>query len=75
MGPYYENFRAMVDDLRAHDAMRIADKDDLATTFMDLLNQRASAEAMGIRAHEVFVRQSGATARSVEAIRTLLEKA
>jgi 3-deoxy-D-manno-octulosonic-acid transferase len=75
MGPYYENFRAMVDDLRAHDAMRIADKDELAATLIDLLSQRASAQAMGIRAHEVFERQSGATARSMEAIRTLLEKA
>jgi 3-deoxy-D-manno-octulosonic-acid transferase len=73
MGPYYENFRAMVDDLRAHDAIEIADKDSLAAALIHLLSDCAAAEATGARAREVFERQAGATARSVEAIRTLLE--
>ena len=74
MGPNYENFRAMVDDLRAHDAIHIANKDALASALIELLNDRPRAEAMGIRAREVFERQSGATARSVAAISALLEK-
>jgi 3-deoxy-D-manno-octulosonic-acid transferase len=74
MGPYYENFRAIVDDLRAHDAVRITENNVLASGLIDLLNNRPDAEAMGIRAREVFERQSGATARSVAAISALLEK-
>jgi 3-deoxy-D-manno-octulosonic-acid transferase len=74
MGPNYENFRAMVDDLRAHDSVRIADKDALPAALIELLKDRSTAEAMGARAREVFERQAGATARSVEAIRALLEK-
>lgn len=75
MGPNYENFRAMVDDLRTHNAIQIVDKAQLAAALIDLLHNRAAAEAMGARAREVFERQSGATARSVEAIRALLKEA
>jgi 3-deoxy-D-manno-octulosonic-acid transferase len=72
MGPNYENFRAMVDDLRTHNAIRIAGKEAFADALIDLVNNRVAAEALGARAREVFERQAGATARSVEAIRTLL---
>jgi 3-deoxy-D-manno-octulosonic-acid transferase len=75
MGPYYENFRSMVDDLRAHDAIRIADREALAAELTGLLSNRADAEAMGTRAREVFERQAGATARSIKAMRALLEAA
>jgi 3-deoxy-D-manno-octulosonic-acid transferase len=74
MGTYYENFRAIVDDLHANDSIRITGKDVIASVLIDLLNNRPDAEAMGTRAREVFERQSGATARSVAAISTLLEK-
>jgi 3-deoxy-D-manno-octulosonic-acid transferase len=75
MGPYFENFRAMVEDLRARDGIRIVDMDGLAGALVELLSERAVAEAVGARAREVFERQAGATARSVEAIRKLLEAA
>jgi 3-deoxy-D-manno-octulosonic-acid transferase len=35
MGPHYTNFRAITDDLRAQDAIRIAAKEDLAETLID----------------------------------------
>jgi 3-deoxy-D-manno-octulosonic-acid transferase len=73
-GPNYDNFRAMVDDLRSHDAIRIADRGALAAVLIELLNDHPVAEAMGARAREAFERQAGATARSVAAIRSLLEK-
>ena len=31
MGPHYANFRAITEDLRAHDAIRIAPKEELAS--------------------------------------------
>jgi 3-deoxy-D-manno-octulosonic-acid transferase len=72
MGPYHANFRAITDDLRAHDALRIATKEELAQTLMELLHDREKAAAMGQRARQVFDAQSGATATTVHAIEALL---
>ncbi|MGO8757844.1 MAG: 3-deoxy-D-manno-octulosonic acid transferase [Terracidiphilus sp.] len=72
MGPYYDNFRAIMDEMRSHDALRIATAEELSTVLIDLLGNRPAAEAMGARAKEVFDRQAGATDRCIEAIRELL---
>ncbi len=72
MGPHYANFRAITDDLRAHDAIRIAGKDELAGTLIELLENQTAAGAMGERGRQVFERQAGATGRCVEALRKLL---
>jgi 3-deoxy-D-manno-octulosonic-acid transferase len=72
MGPHYANFLAITDSLRAHDALRIAAKEELASALIELLRDRAAAEAMGARAREVFERQAGATDRCVAALRALL---
>lgn len=76
VGPHYANFRAITEDLRSHDALRIADTDHLAQALIDLLADRGAAERMGHRARKVFEAQSGATMRSVQAISEILgEKA
>jgi 3-deoxy-D-manno-octulosonic-acid transferase len=72
MGPSYTNFRSITEDLLAHDALRITNRDELDITLMDLLQNRQTAEAMGMRARQVFEEQSGATERSVKAIREIL---
>jgi 3-deoxy-D-manno-octulosonic-acid transferase len=72
MGPHYANFRAITDDLRAHDAIRIAERDDLAEVLISLLVNKEEASAMGERARQVFQQQAGATARSVDAILEVL---
>ena len=72
MGPHYANFRAITDDLRAHDAVRITAKENLAGVLIELLRDRPAAEAMGERARQVFDQQAGATARCVGALRELL---
>jgi 3-deoxy-D-manno-octulosonic-acid transferase len=72
MGPHYANFRAIADDLRAQDAVRIAAKEDLAATLIELLRDRIAAAEMGERARQVFVQQAGATMRCVDALRELL---
>jgi 3-deoxy-D-manno-octulosonic-acid transferase len=72
MGPHYANFVAITDSLRAHNALRIAAKDELAAALTELLGDRTAAEAMGARAREVFERQAGATDRCVAALRALL---
>jgi 3-deoxy-D-manno-octulosonic-acid transferase len=72
MGPNFANFRAITDDLIARDAIRIVEKERLAKVLVDLLCDRAEAQAMGYRARQVFEQQAGATERCVEAIRELL---
>jgi 3-deoxy-D-manno-octulosonic-acid transferase len=72
MGPHYANFRAITEDLIAHDAICIAEKDELAKMLVDLLCDRTGAAAMGARAKQVFASQAGATDRCIEAIRELL---
>ena len=75
MGPNYANFRAITDDLRTHHAIRIASKEELASALIELLNDRESAEKMGMRARQVFEQQAGATARSIEALHEILHLA
>jgi 3-deoxy-D-manno-octulosonic-acid transferase len=72
MGPHYANFRAITDDLIEHDAVRIATREELAGTLIDLLRDGAAAAAVGERAKQVFDKQAGATARCVDAIGELL---
>jgi 3-deoxy-D-manno-octulosonic-acid transferase len=72
MGPHYANFRSIVEDLRAQDALRIVTADDLATAVADLLRNPLQAEDMGQRARLVFEQQAGATQRCVQALRQLL---
>lgn len=69
VGPHYANFRAITEDLLAHDALRIATADSLAPTLIELLSESGK---MGERARQVFSRQAGATGRSVAALRELL---
>jgi 3-deoxy-D-manno-octulosonic-acid transferase len=75
MGPNYANFRAIAEDLLAHQAMRIASKDELDGVLIEILSDRDASEAMGERARQVFEQQAGATDRCVEAIRELLPAA
>jgi len=72
MGPHYANFRAITDDLLAHDAIRITACDQLAATLVDLLGNPSQAQVLGARARQVFEQQAGATARCVAAIRAIL---
>jgi 3-deoxy-D-manno-octulosonic-acid transferase len=72
MGQHYFNFRAITEDLIAHDAICITEKEKLANVLVDLLCERTAAEAMGERARQVFASQAGATGRCVEALKELL---
>jgi 3-deoxy-D-manno-octulosonic-acid transferase len=74
MGPHFVNFRAITEDLLAHQALRIASQEELASALIELLQNQAAAQAMGERARHVFHQQAGATARSVEALRELISR-
>jgi 3-deoxy-D-manno-octulosonic-acid transferase len=72
VGPHYANFRAITEDLRAHDAIRIATQNDLQQALDDLLSNQGQAATMGARARQIFEQQAGATARTIEAVREIL---
>lgn len=72
MGPHYANFRAITEDLRANDAVRITDEDGLATVLADLLGDPTAAAAMGERARRVFEQRAGATERTLRSLEGLL---
>ncbi len=75
MGKHYANFRAITYDLLGHEALRIVQPEGLAQALIELLQDRAAAEAMGARARQVFAEQAGATERCVAALRELLAAA
>jgi 3-deoxy-D-manno-octulosonic-acid transferase len=64
MGPHYANFRAIVRRPAAHNAIRIAAKEDLAAALIELLRDRTTAEAMGARA-KAGLRPTGRSNRAV----------
>jgi len=72
MGPHYANFRAIVEDLRAHDGIQIVAKEELAGALIKLIQDGESIEAMGLRAKQVFDQRAGATERTVRALQALL---
>jgi 3-deoxy-D-manno-octulosonic-acid transferase len=72
MGPHFANFRAITEDLLAHQALRIVAKEELAAAMIALLRDSQAATAMGNRARQVFELQAGATGRCVKALMELL---
>ena len=72
-GPSYENFRGIVETLRAQNAIRIVEPDELRDALAGMLADSASSRAMGERARRVFESEAGATSRAVNAILNLLE--
>ncbi|HKF47545.1 MAG TPA: 3-deoxy-D-manno-octulosonic acid transferase [Terracidiphilus sp.] len=73
MGPHYNNFRVIVEDLVEHHAIRIVAPEELGDVISGLLHDRSGADDLGQSALQVFERQAGATARSVQAIANLLD--
>jgi 3-deoxy-D-manno-octulosonic-acid transferase len=72
MGSHYVNFRAIVEELRSHQAIRTVRKEELSTALIELLRDPPAAAGMGARAKQVFARQAGATERCVQALNELL---
>jgi 3-deoxy-D-manno-octulosonic-acid transferase len=65
MGESYENFREIVNGMRAADAIRIVDAAGLGPALVDLLRDD---RGMGERGRRFFAGQSGATQRTVEVL-------
>lgn len=74
IGPHYENFRGIVEELRAADAIAIAEPSELSRTIKRLWDDTNAAHAMGARARGVFECEAGATGRAVAELAAVLEK-
>jgi 3-deoxy-D-manno-octulosonic-acid transferase len=73
MGPHYENFRAIVEQLREVDGIRILDEKDLRAGIAGLFAHPDESRGVGERAHAIFASEAGATERAVQALMQLLE--
>jgi 3-deoxy-D-manno-octulosonic-acid transferase len=71
-GNHTENFRDMVALFQSRDAVRIVGMAELPLTLMHLLANDAERRALGRRAEETIRSQTGATLRTLEALKTLV---
>ncbi len=72
MGPHFENFREIIEKLKAQQAIRIVEPAELSAVLLTMLRDKSTSRTMGARAREVFHAEAGATARTVEALLSLL---
>jgi len=73
-GNHTENFRDIVWLFQSRDAVRIVGLAELPLTLMHLLDNEAERLALGRRAKETIESQTGATQRTLDAVKTLLER-
>ena len=74
MGESYENFREIVERMRAAEGIRlVGDASGLGEVLVDLLTDRDGACALGERGRQVFEAQQGATARTVTALLEVID--
>ncbi len=72
MGRSYENFKEIVGAMLDADAIRMVERESLATSLVELMTDPAGAKAMGERGRAVFEAQAGATERTMAALLTLM---
>ena len=72
MGNHYENFQAIVDDMRDEQALAVVHPIELEEELMRLLKDNDAATAMGERGQRVFEKRGGATGMTVAAITAVL---
>jgi 3-deoxy-D-manno-octulosonic-acid transferase len=72
VGPHTENFRDIVGLFRSADAVRVVKPTDLTRTVLDLLADDNERHALGLRALQTAQSQQGATALTLQKLKTLL---
>lgn len=72
MGPSFENFREIVTAMQAEDGIFLIEASQFASTMIGILQNSQKAQATGARGKAVSVAQSGATARTAQALLRLL---
>ena len=75
VGNHTENFRDIIGLFQSHDAVRVVGPAELPMVWLDLLSNEAERRALGQRGAETLKAQTGATQRTLHALRILLESA
>ncbi len=73
VGNHTENFRDIIGLFQSHDAVRVVSPNELSKVWMNLLSNELERRALGQRAAETLKTQTGATQRTLEALKALLE--
>jgi len=74
IGPSFENFREIVKTMQEAKAIRIVATDELAETLIGILEGPDDERALGRRGRAVFEAEAGATARTAQALVSLLDQ-
>ena len=72
VGPHTENFRDIVALFHSADAVRVASATDLSKTVLNLLADQNERDALGRRALQTLQSEQGATAITLQKLKTLL---
>ena len=73
VGPYTENFRPVMSDLLAADALiQVADAEELERRILEFASNKEKAQALGERATKAVERRRGVVAKCVSEIRSAL---
>jgi len=74
-GNHYENFRDIVNYFRERNALRVVGVAELPLVFMELIENSEARSALGRNALAALESQRGATARTLDALAQLMDKA
>jgi 3-deoxy-D-manno-octulosonic-acid transferase len=73
VGPHTENFRDIIGIFRRTNAVRVAQPEHLADVLLELLRNDEDRCGLGLRARKVVEEQMGATQRTLDALRALIQ--
>lgn len=71
-GPHMQNFREIVRIFEQGGGLRVASAENLGAIFVELLSNAEQRRLLGQRARELFLKNTGATQRTLAALQPLL---
>jgi 3-deoxy-D-manno-octulosonic-acid transferase len=74
VGPHTANFREIVSIFERGEGIKIVSPDNLAPELLSLLDDGQRRRALGQRARQLFLENTGATARTLQALHILLRE-
>lgn len=73
IGPHYENFRVVVDEFIANNAIKVVPLEQMTTVALQLMRSPEEAALLGQRAKSIVVTGQGSVQRTLSALLDLLE--
>jgi 3-deoxy-D-manno-octulosonic-acid transferase len=72
VGSHMENFRDILELFQSNNAVRVVQATELASVWMELLSNEEERRSLGRRAAETLMTQTGATTKTLNALRPFL---